>query len=115
MTPKTLVSKILRMIFMGVASKIETMLTPALFTTASNRPNLEIPAVIAVSMLAGFVTSSSVTKIRSEFSSAERSSGLRIVATTFHPSEANFFAVVFPNPVELPVINTVFVIENSPS
>lgn len=38
------------------------------------------------------------------------SSGLRIVAITFQPSFANFLAAVLPNPVEHPVIKTVFCI-----
>ncbi|MDG0813975.1 hypothetical protein OMP40_35310 [Cohnella rhizosphaerae] len=82
-----------------------------MFTTASIFPNLAIPAAIAVPILAGFVTSSSVTKIRSGFSAARLWSGLRMVATTFHPSSANFLAAVWPSPVEQPVIKTVFIIK----
>lgn len=37
------------------------------------------------------------------------SSGLRIVAMTFHPLEAKNFAVAFPSPDEAPLINIVFI------
>src|SRR5450432_1733983 len=39
-------------------------------------------------------------------------SGLRIVAITFQPFDANNFAVAFPKPVEAPVIKIVFILFN---
>jgi hypothetical protein len=44
-------------------------------------------------------------KLLSSFSLA----GVRIVAMTFHPFAENNFVVAFPNPLEAPVMNIVFI------
>src|SRR5690606_10246663 len=72
-------------------------------------PNFSIPASIAFWMLFISVTSNLVINIVLEFFSSSSFSGDRIVAIMFQPAFENFFAVAFPIPLDVPVINIVFI------
>src|SRR6267154_1324018 len=58
----------------------------------------------------GFVTSNGNTVMLPTLFSSVSVSGLRMVAITFQPLEANNFAVAFPKPVEAPVMKIVFIL-----
>ena len=65
-TPKVFVSNISRTVLSGVASTIDAMPIPALFTSTSMAPKAATPAAMALPMLSALVTSSGSTFSRSD-------------------------------------------------
>src|SRR5579872_532440 len=108
MTPNTLTSKLLWMLSGEIVSKIPYCPYPALLITASSLPKRWIELLIAWSMLAGSVTSRRVTSTLARPARSRAAETSRMVATTFQPFSANSLAVAWPNPVDEPVISTVF-------
>src|ERR1700730_4794339 len=70
--------------------------------------------LIAWSMLPGSVTSRRLTSTLSRPARSRAAETSRIVATTFQPLSAKSLAVAWPNPVDEPVISTVFLFMIAP-
>ena len=96
MMPNVLVSKISRTMLSGVASTIDPMPMPALFTSTSMAPKAAIPSLIAWSMLPASVTSSGSTFSRSDEPAKTPGSGRRMVAMTFQPRSRKSSAIALP-------------------